>query len=375
MSGISRRKWLRNSLFASSSLLVGARPGFIALEGSPSSEFQLSEEILKLNWNENPYGPSKSAYHAAKEALERSNYYPDEPIMNLKNALARFLNVETDQLMITCGSTEVLSLVGQHAGLLDGEVVTPWPSFPTLMYFAEVAGASIKKVSLDAENRIDLDATANAISDKTKVVFICNPNNPTSTEQDPAAIRSFCRSVPEDVMICVDEAYIEYSSYGPDGSMVPLVAELPNLIVARTFSKAYGLAGLRVGYAVSQVQNIEELEKRHNGFGMSLTMPSVLGAHAAISDQEFITNGVEKNMQSRQIVYNAFDKWGVKYNMSSTNFIYARSEHFDPKVVTKLAEENVLITKWPTMADHIRISMGKPKEMERFVEVIGNYLA
>ncbi len=372
---ISRRKWLRNSLLASSSLLVGSRANLFEPETTPSSEFILNEELLKLNWNENPYGPSKSAYYAAREALETSNYYPDKPIENFKNALARFLKVEYDQLMITCGSTEVLSLVGQHAGLLKGEVVTPWPSFPTLMHFAEVAGATIRKVPLDAENRIDLAATREAISERTKVVFICNPNNPTSTEQDPEAIRAFCRSVPENVLICVDEAYIEYASYGLEGSMVPLVDELPNLVVARTFSKAYGLAGLRVGYAVSQSQNIEELEKRHNGFGMSLTMPSVVGAHAAIGDQAFIRDGVEKNKQSRKIVYDAFDKWGVKYSMSSTNFIYARSEHFDPDVVTKLAKRNVLITKWPTMTEHIRISMGKPKEMERFVEVIGGYLA
>ena len=288
MSTISRRKWLRNSLLASSSLLVGTRASLFEADIATKQIPDSFEELLKLNWNENPYGPSKSALKAATDALYQSNLYPDQPIADLQQELASFLGVETDQILITCGSTEVLSLIGLHAGLLNGEVVAPWPSFPTLLHFAQIAGASIKKVPLDKEDRVDLKATLEAISSNTSVVFICNPNNPTSTEQTPDAIRAFCRAVPSNVLICVDEAYIEYATYGSHESIVSMVSELSNLVVARTFSKAYGLAGLRVGYAVSQQQNIQELEKRHNGFGMSLTMPSVQGARAAISDQEFL---------------------------------------------------------------------------------------
>ena len=121
---------------------------------------------------------------------------------------------------MTCGSTEVLSLLGQHVGLLKGEVVTPWPTFPTLMMFAETAGGSAKHVDLTSEQLVDLDAVYASISPNTRMVFICNPNNPTSTEVSPEALRRFCRRVPSDVMICVDEAYIEYSKGGVDSSVV-----------------------------------------------------------------------------------------------------------------------------------------------------------
>jgi histidinol-phosphate aminotransferase len=172
----------------------------------------------------------------------------------------------------------------------------------------------------------------------------------------------------------VDEAYIEYSKKGAEGSMVDLVSELPNLIICRTFSKAYGLAGLRIGYAVSNSINIDALRQRHIGWELSAGIAPLSGAMAALEDDTFLKKVIKKNEEGRQILYQAFKKWGIEYNPSSTNFVYARSEKFKNNIISGLAAQNILITKWPDMTHHIRISIGKPEEMRQFVAAAESYL-
>jgi histidinol-phosphate aminotransferase len=308
------------------------------------------------------------------EAISRANRYPMEEVRQLKTALAKRLGVTNNQLLITAGSTEVLSLLGQKAGLEKGEILTPWPSFPTLLRFGEACGAVIKKVPLRVDDRLDLDQLFSNISDKTSLIYLCNPNNPTSTEVDAEALRSFCQAVPARITIAVDEAYIEYSQNGVQSSLVPLVNTLPNLVVCRTFSKVYGLAGLRIGFAVAQNDLLQSLRQRHLGWELAAGLAPLVAAQAALADEAFLQMAVAKNAEGRQIVGAAFSDWGVSYAPSATSFIYARDEAFVPEVVQRLRQDNILITKWGTMTDHIRISIGKPAEMNRFVETVQQYL-
>lgn len=372
MSAINRRQWIQKSLLASSGMLLGRQSA--ALPAQSNSKLFEEAPYLKLNWNENPYGPSKKALQAIVEALQSSNRYVDHLVEELKNKLAAKYVLEGAQLMLTAGSTEVLSLLGQHVGLQQGEILTPWPSFPTMVLFGDACGAHIRKVPLNREQQIALDPLLASISQHTTLVFICNPNNPTSTELDTATLKAFCRAVPDHVLICIDEAYIEYSKQGTKGSMIPLVDELPNLIICRTFSKAYGLAGLRIGYAVSNQANITALRRRHLGWELSAGLAPLVAALTTLDDGAFLQDCVQKNEEGRRIVYEAFDQWGVQYSPSSTNFIYAQSKHFDKDIRAKLQAENILITKWPDMTDHIRISIGKPEEMRQFVVVAKRYL-
>jgi histidinol-phosphate aminotransferase len=353
-------------LVAGSSGAYGCASGFCEnkVEGSP----------LQLNWNENPYGPSESAVSAVNEAMKYANRYPDDYLVKVKDQIAKRHLVKPENLLITAGSTEVLSLLGQHVGLQKGEILTAYPTFPTMIQFGEASGAVVKKVDLDENDRFDFNKLKQAISTKTTLVFVCNPNNPTGTEVAPADLKSFCRSVPENVLICVDEAYIEYSNAGTSGSMVSLVNELPNLIVCRTFSKTYGLAGLRIGYAVSNAANITALRNRHLGFELSAGWAPLVAASASLDDPDFINRCIAKNNEGKQIVYDAYDNWGVKYNPSSTNFIYTSHDRFDQEVVAKMKKRGILITKWPDMHKHIRISIGRPEEMKKFVEVVEDFL-
>ncbi len=374
LMNIDRRTWMKQSLLASATvLLAGAPIAKGCASERRSSELPLSEDLLLLNWNENPYGPPASAVKAVNDCMEKANRYPDELIKSLKEKIAGINGLKSENVLLTSGSTEVLSLLGQHAGLQKGEIVTPYPTFPTALEFGERFGAKIQKVPLGDNDRIDFDQTIDNISSKTSLVFICNPNNPTGTEVKTEDLKSFCRQVPEDVLVCIDEAYIEYSNAGLAGSMVSLISELPNLLVVRTFSKAYGLAGLRLGYVMSNAANISALSRRHLGFEVSTGWPPLAAAEAALDDKNFLNSCLTKNQEGREIVYRAFDEWGVAYNPSSTNFIYAKQEHFEKHVVAYLEAVGILITKWPDMYDHIRISIGKPADMLRFVEAIDDF--
>ena len=371
---INRRTWMKQSLLASTTiLLAGAPVARGCASEKPNSQSINSENLILLNWNENPFGPPQSAISAVSKCMKDANRYPDELIIKLKKKIARINSIASENILLTAGSTEVLSLLGQHAGLQKGEILCPYPTFPTALRFGENAGAKIVKVPLDNFDKLDLERTLSKITAKTKLVFICNPNNPTGTEVSAEELKRFCRRVPEDVLICVDEAYIEYSNVGIGGSMVSLVSELPNLLVVRTFSKVYGLAGLRIGYVMSSEENIRALSSRHLGFEISTGWPPLAAADAVLDDQEFVSMSIQKNMEGRQIVYTAFDDWGVKYNPSSTNFIYARDEYFDKNVVAYLEAVGILITKWPDMKKQIRISIGKPADMRTFVDAIHDF--
>lgn len=371
---INRRQWLQQSLLASASVLLAGAPVAQGCASERPSNLGEKDDLILLNWNENPYGPSDTAIKAVNNTMKFANRYPDEVAAELKEKLAKKNNLRSRNFLLTAGSTEVLSLLGQHVGLQKGEILTPFPTFPTALRFGERTGATIRKIDLDANDRIDLEQVLNAISDQTMMVFICNPNNPTGTELATEDLKNFCQRVPQNVLICVDEAYVEYSNAGLKGSMIGLVDELPNLVICRTFSKAYGLAGLRMGYAVSHKRNIDALSSRHLGAQISTGWPSLVAANATMDDPEFLNQCVARNAEGKKIVYDAYDSWGVKYNPSSTNFVYARDDRFESNLIAKMKERGILITKWPTMTNHIRVSIGKPEHMRQFVDTIKDFL-
>ncbi len=370
MTYISRRSWLRNSLLASSAAIL---PG--VLSAADHQHLNALNKTLRLHWNENPWGPSPKARKALQQMVTSANHYPDELVEKLYRKLAQKLGVQEEQIGLTAGSTEVLTLLGQHVAMVDGEILSPWPSFPTMLMHGERLGATVKKVPLDEHDRIDLTALHAAITDQTTLVFVCNPNNPSSTEVPAQDLRDFCRKVPTDVMILVDEAYIEYSEQGESSSVIDLIKELPNLIVCRTFSKAHGLAGLRLGYAVAQKQNIQAVRDRHPGGDFSMNVAATVAATASLDDPDFIDMVVKKTAEGKEILSSALTNWGLKYAESATNFMYLPDAPFKEKLVENLSSKNVLITKWPSMTDHIRISIQKPEEMESFVKILKGQLS
>jgi len=326
-----------------------------------------------LHWNENPFGPPQSVIDQVQSSAGQCNLYWDETIEGLAIDLGNKHGLTKEHYFISSGSTEILTMLGQHIGLMEGEILTPWPSFPTMMIFGERCGASVNRINLDG-NTIDLDQLKDGITDSTKLIFICNPNNPTSTEVNNEDLRSFVRSVPSDILIAVDEAYIEFSNMGEKGSVVNMIKDHPNLIICRTFSKAYGCAGFRIGYAVSQSQNIRALASRHPSSGMSPGLLPTVAAIAALKDVGFVNHTVQQTNIGKAKVYKAFDDWGVGYEKSSTNFIYAKDGRFAKDFRSKMKDSNILITKWGMMTNTVRISVGKPEWMDAFVAAAGKLL-
>ena len=305
--------------------------------------------------------------------LSKINHYPDDYIAELKTDLATRYGCTNQNVLITAGSTEILSLLGEDIGLDKGHLLMSEFSFPTLAMFTERSGGNFRMIPLGSDYLIDLEGLLSEIKEDTSFIFICNPNNPTSSYHPKQKLIDFMSRVPERIKVCIDEAYIQFSRDGELGSMIDQVSKFKNLIVCRTFSKAYGLAGMRVGFAVGHPDYIRRIGDRHPGLGWSNSLSAVVAARVAMHDIDHLNQVIQENEKSRSIVYKAFDHWDVDYVTSNTNFIYAKSTAFDDDVVTKLKDDGIMITKWPNMIDHFRISLGKTEWMETFVKAIEKY--
>lgn len=306
MTQINRRRWLQRSLIGAASAALPFHYKLNVCRWEDEGVDYAQEKWMRLNWNENPFGPPILAREAIAKAASSANHYPDPLIKQLKDSLAAKFNLEASNFLITSGSTEVLCLMGMYAGLNEGEILTPWPSFPTILMYGSRWGAGCKKVDLTKDYKIDFNQLKDGITPKTKVISICNPNNPTSTEVDRNELRAFCQSVSSDILICLDEAYIHFSKDGEIGSLVDLVKTQDNIVVVRTFSKAFGLAGMRLGYAISHPKNIMTLQSKHTGLDFSISSLSLSAALAVMDDHDFIDHCRTQNQKGRSIVYKAF---------------------------------------------------------------------
>ncbi|MEL6988118.1 MAG: aminotransferase class I/II-fold pyridoxal phosphate-dependent enzyme, partial [Bacteroidota bacterium] len=237
MQNFSRRQWLKTSGLAALSFPL-LSPN---LENSQSAQITL-EEIIKLSSNENPYGPSNAAKEAILKSLNQANRYPNALRKQLREVIAEKEGLHTDQILLSAGSTEILSILGKHLARLKGHYVTTETTFPVLMMCTEAYDWHWDRVPLDNNFRVDLNQMKDKVSSKTKAIYLCNPNNPTGTFLHRKQLLDFCKEINPDTLIIIDEAYIEYTERGLENSMVQLLDKIPSLIIVRTYSKMYGLA-------------------------------------------------------------------------------------------------------------------------------------
>jgi histidinol-phosphate aminotransferase len=228
------------------------------------------------------------------------------------------------------------------------------------------------KVPLDASFAHDLDALATA-SNGAQLLYLCNPNNPTGTMIDGEELRTFCGSISKDTMVFVDEAYIEFTNGGITSSVAELVASTSNLIVARTFSKIYGLAGLRVGYAYAHPEIIKQLKRYHIGFEINMPITSLYAALTAADDRAFLEHCKAQNNQAKEKLYQTFDEWGVSYVRSQTNFIYFKTEKFVPNIVKTLEKHRIMIRDYDDQPGFARVSIGTTEQMQHFSDTLKQF--
>jgi histidinol-phosphate aminotransferase len=344
--------------------------------GKPIEELQRElglEHIVKLASNENPLGPSKKVLAAIEHASADIVRYPDSNAFELKRALSQRLSISPEQLTLGNGSNDVLDLIARVFLAPGKSAVFSQHAF--IVYPIVVQACGARAIVTPAKNwGHDLEAMAAAIDEDTRLIFIANPNNPTGTSVSESELVSFLDKVPERVLVVLDEAYIEYAEADsfPDG--VALLKRYSNLIVTRTFSKAWGLAALRVGYSVASPEISDLLNRVRapfnvNSFGLA-------AAQAVLSDEAYLEAGRETNRQGMQQLVAGLSSMGVSYIPSSGNFLAVEMPLDATLVYQKLLQAGVIVRPVAVygMPDYLRVSIGLAEENQAFLNALAKVL-
>jgi histidinol-phosphate aminotransferase len=331
-----------------------------------------ADQIIKLASNENPLGPSPRAVAALQQALSSLHLYPDGNAYYLKQRLAEKLAVQPANLILGNGSNEVLELVG-HALIQPGtEAVVSQYCFIVYPIVTLLFGGKLVVVPARQYGH-DLPAMARAITPRTRVVFVANPNNPTGTLAPAAELMQLVHQVPPEVLLVIDEAYIEYLDQPPD--LLPLVRDgrMPNLLLVRTFSKIYGLAGLRIGYGIGHPDLIAALERVREPFNVNAA--AQIAALAALEDTDHVERTRRNNTLGLQFLSDAFAKLGLEYVPSAANFILVRVGD-GQRVFVELQKRGVIVRPVAAyqLPEWVRISVGTPAENQRCVAALRDVL-
>jgi len=344
--------------------------------GKPVEELERElglSDIIKLASNENPLGASKKVIASLSSVFPEVARYPDGSAYLLKHRLSEFLGVMEDQLTIGNGSNDVLELLARVYLSKDNESIVSQHSFVVYPLVTRAIGASLKVVP--AKNYAqDLEATLEAISDKTRMVFIANPNNPTGTWINENDLVNFLDQVREDVIVVLDEAYFEYVQHPEYPNGIELAEKYPNLVVTRTFSKAYGMAALRLGYSVSNPDIADLMNRIRQPF--NINSMSLVAALAAIDDQDHVKRSVELNANGMRYIEAECHRLGLGFIPSAGNFLTINFGRDAMPVYDGLLHEGVIVRPIGVyeLPNHLRVTIGTTAENERFVSALERVL-
>ncbi len=364
----TRRNWLRSSIGLGGLLLAPE----LALSKEEIRKFNprpLSKTI-KLSSNENPYGPSEKVQKAVIKAFDNGCRYPRVYSNALAKKLAKLHRVSPENIIITGGSTEGLKITGLTFANGGGEIIAAKPTFLAMMDFAEQWGAKISWIPVGDDKGYDLNTINNRINNNTKLVFLCNPNNPTGTVVGKNSLIDFCSSASNKTIIFSDEAYYDFIQTPNYPSMDSLVREGKNVVVSKTFSKVYGLAGFRIGYLIAPSHLSKQIRK--NIVAMTNVL-AIAAADKALDDKEFYNFSLNKIIEGRKIITTTLDKIGLKYTPSNTNFVFFHSKRHIDDLGKQMLEQGVKIGRpFPPFYDWCRISIGTLEETKIFANALEN---
>ena len=340
--------------------------------GKPIAEVQRElglTDIIKLASNENPLGPSPLAVKAISEAAGEVHLYPDGNAYYLKADLAALLGVSADHLILGNGSNDVLQLIAEAYVGPGDEVVYAAGAFVVYSLVTKLCSATPVVVPM-VEHTHDLSAMAAAITDKTKVVFVANPNNPTGTMVTADETAAFMEQVPDDVLVVFDEAYYEYVARSDYPQTLPYVLAGRNFIITRTFSKIFGLAGLRIGYGIATPTLIETLNRVRQPFNCNAIGQAA--AQAALKDTAHVRRSREQNFLGRAFLYEALDDIGLGYVETEGNFIMVHLRHSGADVAEALLKAGIIVRPIAGYGypNAIRVTIGTQPENERLIQAL-----
>lgn len=358
---LNRRQWLKAAGVTLAAAAVAPRLSRLAAAPLPATS-PAAPGPVQLSWNENPFGPSPAVQAAMRAAVGRTCRYPDAEEDALRELVATREGVPAAQVLLGCGSGEILEAAGLHYGANGGEIVAADPTFMQLLSAAERGGGKAVRVPLNARLEHDLPAMAAAVGPKTGLVYIVNPHNPTGTICPPETLRGFVQELSARVPVMVDEAYRECMDDPAAQTCVGLVRAGHNVIIARTFSKIYGLAGARLGYAITTRKIADALRVHFTG---SLSLATLEGGRAALGDEAFVTATRAQLKAGREALEALARSLGKEHAAARGNFAFIRTGLPAKEFQDKMRAEGVLVGRpFPPLHDWSRITIGLPSEME-----------
>ena len=346
-------------------VLQGLMMGAAGLALSPPTlgQVEIPPGQIRLMFNENPYGPSPRALAEVAKILPMTAYYPGAIEDDLMGLFMARHQLDREQVFLASGSNEGLQAAMMAFGK-HGKVISPMLTYSDHLHYAEKLGVAVHRVPLREDMAIDLEAMARAVDDSVSLVYLCNPNNPTGMAIDGDELRSFCREISPKVPILIDEAYNELTDRPDYTSMVDLVRGGSNILITRTFSKIFGMAGLRVGYGMGHPDIVSVVKDN------VMAWPNGVGLYAAYHsylDEDFIAFSREKILQGREMVNATFRRHGIEPLPSQTSFVYADIQRDADVFKARMAERNVKIRGiYEGYRTFSRVSMGRIEELEVF---------
>jgi histidinol-phosphate aminotransferase len=373
-STLSRRDWFKSSLTLGAGLALSSTL-VEKLMAAPVSEAERlhginpfsPNKLIRLGSNENPYGPSEKARRAIMEAMDQVNRYSYAEVREIRALLAQKEGVTPEHILLGGGSSELLCLAGLGVGLEGGAVLSAFPVFRLLMDYASKFNARWDKVNLDDHLVHNLEGLASAMKSDTKILFLVNPNNPTGTALDPSKLKSFCLEMSKKTVVYSDEAYLEFLEPAQQVSMVELVRQGHNVIVSRTFSKIYGLAGLRVGYIVAKPELIQKMAKYQTG--TLINQAAIAAATASLGDEEFMTMTRKRNAEARAHLFTYLDSKKWFYGKSQANVVFFPAPKSGKQILEETEKRGYQIRVWDYLGkEWCRVSIGTLDEMRGFTK-------
>jgi histidinol-phosphate aminotransferase len=336
-----------------------------------ASTYAFDGELVKLASNETPFAPHPQVLEAVEAQLRTLNRYPDPAKATLRRRLSERTGVHDGRIAIGNGSCELL-LSAAEAMLEPGaEVVYAWPSFSIYPHLAAMTGARAIEVPLNEAQEHDLEAMAKEVTGATRMVIVCNPNNPTATGLPPAALDEFLKAVPRSVAVILDEAYVEFSTLQDPDESLDLLAKHPNLIVLRTFSKVYGLCGLRVGYALGSEEFRLAVDRVRQPFSVNALAQAA--ATEALNHQDEVERRVEQTAIERLHVESELEERGFETSDSEANFSWVSlGERDEDEIVDGLAKLGVIVRAGKALGQGgwMRVTYGTRHENDRFLAAL-----
>src|SRR6266513_4101369 len=362
---ISRRKFAQ--LLGAGAAVAVVRPhlSFAKPTQSIATSSTAGGNIVRLSANENPYGPSPKAFQAITDSFGLACRYPDEHNNVLIEKLAKLNGVGHDQILLGDGSSEILKLGAEtFTGKTRGTLVAADPTFEPISQQAAINGAEVVKVPLTASFAHDLPKML--ASAKRGLIYVCNPNNPTASITPKNELADFIGKAPRETMILVDEAYFHYADSPDYESVIPLVKDHSNLIVSRTFSKVYGMAGLRCGFCVAQKETLEQL--RAHQMWDSVNIMALAAASASLDDPDQVPNGQRLNSEAKAFTLSELEKIGHKTIPSQANFIMCDCKRPVVPFIQAMKQHGVQVGRlFPALPNYMRDTIGKKSEMDAFL--------